>query len=176
MRRKMPVSAAVVLVAGLAACTGKDRYNPGSPLGTFRVSAATTGNTCGDDNAPPSPWLFDVRLSRERSTLYWIQGGAPVSGPIDDNGHARLTDFDQKTLHEADARRGVGFCAVSRVDTFDATLENGADAGVDAFTGTLVYRFAATEGSDCADVVEAGTFGALPCEIHFDLTGKRAPR
>ena len=169
---------ALLLAAGAAvACgTGKDPYNPGTPLGVYHVTAKSTSNTCGDANAPPNPWTFDVKLSRDTSTstLYWIQGGLPVSGKLDASGHTEMTSSDSRTIHDADPRQQIGFCAMSRTDTLEATLAApDADGGVDGFTGTLVYQFAATDGSDCSDVVLSGTYAALPCEIHLDLSAAR---
>lgn len=167
-------TATALAIAVLSACTGKDPYAPGTPLGTYHVEAKNTANGCGEANAPPNPWDFDVKLARDGTTLYWIQGGPPVSGHLDGSGRAVLTTSDERTLHEADPKRQLGYCAVTRTDTLDTTLGAAeADGGVDGFTGSLVYRFTATDGSDCSDVVAAGTFATLPCEIRFDLAAKK---
>lgn len=165
----------MVLLATTAlvlSCTGKDPYNPGTPLGTFKVSAKVTSNGC---LTTPDPWVFTIRLSRDGQTLYWDQGGAPVSGALDAQLHVTMTDSSTQLVHGADA--GTGACEMSRTDALDATL--GADP-VTSFTGKLSYAFAQTPGSDCSDQMASagGTFNALPCEVHYDLTGTRtiAPR
>ena len=72
--------AVLLALLALPACSGKDPYNPGTPLGTFHVTANLTQSSCGP---VPDPWEFDVRLSHEGTTLFWVQGGAPISGIVD---------------------------------------------------------------------------------------------
>lgn len=174
---------ATALSATSAGCSGKDPFNPGTKLGTFRVTASLTRSTCGPT---PNPWAFDVRLSHDGPTLYWIQGGAPVQGPIDANAKALL---ETETLHDvraADPKRQQAACSIARSDALAITLV-GADgepvadpARTSSFSGSLVYAFAPTEGSDCSDQLTAsgGGFEALPCEIAYEVTGtlERAPQ
>lgn len=168
------------LAVFLACCTGKDPYNPGTPIGTFHVAATRTGNTCGNDNAPADPWRFDVRLARDAHLLYWLQGGPAVSGTLDAHAHASMHTADTRTLHAEDTKKAISFCAMTREDTLEATLDPTSVAGtlpgapgsdVSGFTGTLVYKFSATSDSDCSDQVMSGAFAELPCELHFSLAG-----
>src|SRR6185369_2842386 len=87
--RALASFAIVVSILGLA-CSGKDRYRPGDSLGTFRVDGKLTGNTCSKTGIP-DPWSFQVDLGRDPGVLYWIQGGAPVSGRLDATGHATMS-------------------------------------------------------------------------------------
>jgi hypothetical protein len=164
----------------LGACTGKDPYRPGTAIGTFHVEAKRAANSCGSSAVPPDPWKFDVRLSRDHATLYWVQGGLPVSGPLDeakpDAPKATMKSSDTRTVRAADPKRGLGACALTRDDTLEATLARGAGAEADfeTFTGTLAYRFVPTQDSDCADAIVGpggDGFEELPCEIRFDLSG-----
>ena len=177
-------SSALGLVGSLAivlgACTGKDPYRPGTAIGTFHVEAKRAANSCGSSAVPPDPWKFDVRLSRDQRTLYWVQGGLPVSGTLDegkpDAPKATMKSSDTRTVRAANAKLGLAACALTRDDTLEATLARGAGAEADfeAFTGTLTYRFVPTADSDCSDAVvgEGGDgFAELPCDIRFDLTG-----
>jgi hypothetical protein len=75
----------------LAACFGTDPYNPGTALGTFHVVGKLTANTCGASGTAPDPWEFDIKLSRDHGTLYWIQGDAPVQGTLDAHAHTTMT-------------------------------------------------------------------------------------
>lgn len=173
---------AAALSATCAGCSGKDPLNPGTKLGTFRVRASLTRSTCGPT---PNPWAFEVRLAHDGPTLYWIQGGAPVQGPIDSNAKAL---FETEAVHDvraADPKRKQAACSIARSDALAITLL-GADgkpvadpALTSSFSGSLVYAFAPTEGSDCSDQLTAfgGGFESLPCAVAYGVAGtlERAP-
>jgi hypothetical protein len=174
----------VLGVASLAtaACSGKDPYNPGTPLGTFHVTGKLVQSTCG---AVPDPWEFDVKLAHEAPTFYWIQGGAPISGRVEQSRVA-LRAEDVHNVRPADAKGRVAACDVLRQDELDVALAGETDAAlVDLddtrrLAGKLVYRFTPTAGSDCVDQTTAlgGGFAALPCEVTYDVVATRtvAPR
>lgn len=181
--RPLPLLASVAVALSCAGCTGKDPYSPGTKLGTFHVTAKLTQTTCGQT---PDPWEFDVRLNHDGSTLYWIQGGAPIQGQVDATARTQLKAEIVQEVRAADAKARKAACSVSRTDALAVTL-TGADAKptidpslTTSFAGGLVYTFTPTEGSDCSDQLTAsgGDFDALPCEVHYDLTGtfKSAPR
>lgn len=167
-------TSAILLALGLGACTGKDPYNPGAALGTFHVTATLTSSTCG---AVPDPWEFDVRLSHEGSRLYWIQGGAPISGLVDDSAKVVLSATDQHVLRPADAKTKTAACSVLREDQLDVALAGDSEAPLadvsdtTRLAGKLVYRFSPTSGSDCTDQTTelGGDFAALPCEVQYDV-------
>lgn len=164
-------------MSGVCACTGKDPYNPGEPVGQFRVTAKLTGSTCGQT---PDPWQFDVKLRHDMSNLYWVQGDAPVKGQVDTSARAVLESVDTRTLRAADPKYQVPACTVSRKDTLEVVLASERGPAVDVasttkFTGTLKYAFAPTSGSDCSDQLLStnGDYEALPCEIRYELTAER---
>jgi hypothetical protein len=174
-----------LFLAGLvaaAACSGKDPYKPGTALGNYHVQATHTANTCGDQNVPPNPWKFDVKLSTDPGKLYWVQGGLPVQGTLDAHANALMTSSSSSTIHPANPKTGLGACSLTRKDTLTAALvettvataDGGTEMTVPSFTGTLHYSFAPDDGSDCADLVDTGGFANLPCEIGFSLSGTRA--
>ena len=179
VRASLPAFA--VLAASLAAlavggvgCTGKDPYNPGTPLGTYHVVGKLLANECGaagaTDGAPPATWEFDVRLSRDRSALYWVQGGLPVQGQLDAHAHAKMASTGTQKIHDANPKQGIAYCGITRTDALDVTMTSD-----EVFTGTLEYDFAASDGSDCSDQVASagGSFAALPCATRYDLSGSR---
>lgn len=176
-RLSLRVGCAALPVAGLlSACTGKDPYSPGTKLGVFHVDAKLTLTSCG---AVPDPWAFDVRLNHDRTTLYWVQGGAPIQGRVDSTARAELETEMVQEVRPADAKARRSACSVSRTDVLAVTLID-ADAKpttdpalMKSFSGALVYTFKPTEGSDCSDQLTAsgGDFDALPCEVHYDLAG-----
>ncbi len=170
-----------LVLATFVACTGKDPYNPGSSLGTFHVAAKLGGASCGP---APDPWEFDVRLSQEGSTLYWIQGGAPVAGQVDAKNHVLLTSTSEHTVRAADVRTKSTGCVLLREDALDVVLTqtretSDVDHGLAAttgFGGTLTYGFTPHASSDCAAEVSAfgGDFATLPCDVTYAVTGARA--
>lgn len=172
--RSLAAAAAALSIA--AACSGKDPYSPGTKLGTFHVTAALTHTSCG---ATPNPWEFDVKLNHDGSTLYWIQGGAPIEGRIDPSARAQLEAEIVEEVRAADPRGMRGACALARTDALALTLL-GSDAApttdpalATGFNGQLVFTFAPTPESDCADQIATagGGFEALPCEVHYDVSG-----
>lgn len=173
---------AIIAVTLAAACSGKDPYNPGTPLGTFHVRAKLTASTCG---AVPDPWEFDVKLAHEESTLYWIQGGAPVSGTVDRTARTQMKATDSRELRAADARNKLAACVVTRDDLLDVALAGDQpDAPLTTvseatrFTGKLTYRFVPMEGSECSDQTldQGGDFAALPCEVSYDLSAAQTKK
>ena len=181
--RAMLFCRGLALACALGACTGKDPYRPGTPLGTFHVDGALLATSCGAESAP-DPWSFDVKLARAGSTLYWIQGGLPVAGALDANAHTVLASSDTQTVHAAQPRAGaapaVPLCALTRADGLDATLDGDPTtaAGVVGFHGTLTYTISATANSDCSDQLASagGPFTRLPCSVGYALTGVRAAK
>lgn len=172
---------AVVLLAGLAvACTGKDPYAPGTPLGTFHVEATLKATTCG---AAPNPWAFDVKLAHDTTKLYWIQGGAPIEGPIQTTTmKASLVSKTVETVRAADAKTQQAACTLARSDALDVVLEDAAGATVTdaastmALSGTLTYAFApGSAQDDCSDQVSSagGDYDALPCSVTYAITAVR---
>jgi hypothetical protein len=166
---------APVAFVALAACFGKDPYNPGTPLGTFHVVGKLTANTCGEGGTAPDPWTFDVKLARDAGTLYWIQGGPPVQGTLDAQGHTSMKASDTQTIHPGDNK--IARCALRRDDALGATIIADPDdkSGVIAFTGTLSYTFSQTDDSDCSDqlTIAGGGFAALPCSVDYIIAGNR---
>lgn len=161
----------VSLLASLAACAGKDPYNPGAPLGSYAVNGKLVANGCGAGDGASDPWAFSVKLSKDGSTLYWIQGGLPVSGHIDASSHATMSSTSSQTIHGADPRSGAGACTIERHDALDLTLASDAAS----FAGTITYTFAPSDGSDCTDQLAAagGSFAILPCSVGYTLQANR---
>ena len=171
MMARSSFGAALLLLTLACACSGKDPYKPGEPIGTFRVTSKLTKSTCG---SVPDPWEFDVRLRREGTTLYWVQGGAPIQGKVDTQSRAQLASELTQVLRPANERTKTPSCAVTRTDLLDVVLAPGGDiAKTDRFTGTLAYRFTPTSESDCSDqlLTTGGDFETLPCEVTYSVDG-----
>jgi hypothetical protein len=148
----------------------QDPHQPGVALGFFAVTGKLGDDTCGAESFnAPAKWSFQVKLSREGSTLYWLNGKEAIVGDIDKNGSfAFETHLD---LPLSDKRGAAKGCTVVRRDS-----ASGALRGVDAessLSGKLSYAYAATADSDCSEFV-TGTSGlplALPCSMTYALTG-----
>jgi hypothetical protein len=167
-------SAVVLPCAALVlCCSGKDPYNPGTSLGVFHVEGKLTTNACAAPDQVPDPWEFDVKLSQDGSTLYWIQGGLPVQGHLDASSHTTLTSSGTTDLRPGDA--GVSGCSLTREDTLDARF---AGSPFVAFEGTLTYAFSATSDSDCSDQLAqaGGGFSILPCQVVYSIRGAKTDK
>ncbi len=158
-------------------CGGKDPYRPGESLGAFHVVGKLVATSCG---ATPARWEFDVRLRHDRTTLYWVQGDAPISARVDASASVTLTASATQTMRTADARSKRSACTMARNDVVAialAPLDMPVTdlAGTTTFAGTLAYHFAPTEPSACegqlADV--GGDFAALPCDVKYEVAGIR---
>jgi hypothetical protein len=171
-------AATLVALPCLTSCTGKDITNPGESLGTFAVDAHRLTATCGEAQTPPDPWRFDVKLSQEGRTLYWVQNRVPVSGTLDGANHAQMKTSDTRVLREPTKTQAE--CVVRRDDQLDAQLDAKSAVAtkldVKRFSGTLRYLFTPETGSDCLDQISAATFDTLPCEMSFQLDGVPKPR
>jgi len=176
LRRVLSLASLLGLGAGAAiGCSGKNPYEPGEAVGTFRVTAKLTQTTCGQ---PPNPWEFDVKVNRDGSMLYWIQGGAPIAGEVDRSARTILKASVVNEVRSADARRKLEACSIMRSDVLDMNLAN-ADAkpavdpaDVRSFTGLISYTFTPTEGSSCDDQLTGagGGYDSLPCVVAYELS------
>jgi hypothetical protein len=179
-RRARAWTWAALAAATLAAC-GADPRNPGAPLGTFHVTGTLVRTNCGavssmpalqgDVASAPPIWEFDVRLGRQGSTLYWIQGDLPVSGTIQSSGAVSMNSTSTFDVVPA-GTRGVEPCALDRYDALVLLL---GEAPVTQFTGSLAYTFAPSQGTVCSQALAAGggSFDTLPCQIAYALTANR---
>lgn len=166
----------ILVLALLSACSGKNALEPGTVVGTFRVEAHKTEATCGDAAGAADPWVFQVRLSRDASTLYWLQNRAPIGGRIGADRKATLTA--QTTVTARAQTRTSAACTVTRTDTLTAALgpdQPLGDAGTGGFstlTGTLSYALAAEDGSDCEDMTDPAV-SVLPCKTVYSLSATK---
>ena len=144
---------------------------PGTPLGTFKITATPTSNTCGAGMGLPDQWSFEAELSRDSDRLYWRQNGKLVSGLIDANRTAKIQTSLTSVVVLPDA--GVVGCLMTRSDTVTMTL--GSDTNVTSASGTISFAFAIVEGSDCTSQLSAygGTYDVLPCTMDLSYTAAR---
>jgi len=161
----------VLLGLGCADMRGHDGRVPGEPLGTFHVTAALEASSCGPGALGSTPsWEFDVKLSRDGSRLFWLNGAAPVEGHVDGQSFGFSTTVN---VEVEPARTGRPGCLIERMDSAAGTLEV-TKGQVTGFDGTLDYAYSATTGSDCSSLLGvSGGFAALPCSLGYAMAAEQ---
>ena len=147
----------------------QDPHQPGDALGFFSVTGKLGDDTCGAESlAAPGQWVFQVKLSREGSTLYWLNGREAIVGDIDSHGSFGFeTHLDLPLEEQHGAVKG---CTVVRRDSASGTLD-----GTKSFSGVLTYSYAEAKGTDCS-ALPLGSSGLprlLPCSLTYALSGAR---
>jgi hypothetical protein len=169
-----------VVCAILLLCTGcighgQDAHEPGDRLGTFHATGTLTSDSCqatallGDT----ANWAFDVKLSREANTLYWLNGEEAIPGNIASDG---ITfDFESGVEVPLQAAQGAQpGCTMTRSDTANGVLASSSTTDVPSFTVNMGFTYAAEAGSQCSGWVGVqGGFAALPCTVRYSLTAAR---
>lgn len=167
----MAFALAAVGLTGCADVFGDETAQPGEPLGTFHVSATAKSNACGEGAlGATDAWEFDVKLSRGTGSLLWDNGSEVVSGELDADDVTFRFDsgilVDMRTEGEA----GKPPCSVARHDAAEGVLDSAGEAT--AFSGSLRYDFAPTEGSQCDDLIGVVVL-TLPCSMSYGLEATR---
>jgi hypothetical protein len=161
----LALAVAFVLAVPVAACNATPL--PGTQLGTFKVTGQSTTNSCGI--GAPNPWTFDVQLSQSGSTVYWswMDGSAPLSGPVNAASHASIEDSLAGNVDGTEA--SLGPCTLDRSDDLELDLASGS------FTGTISYSYTAASGANCTDQLtgSGGTFDTLPCTVTYSVTAAK---
>jgi len=161
-------SAGACVQAGEQTVDDQNPHEPGEALGVFAVTGKLGNDSCGADSLnAPTTWNFQMKLSREGSTLYWLNGREAIVGDIDKSGRfAFETHLDLPLAEKRGAAKG---CTIVRRDLASGTLNKSSNE----FSGKLTYAYDATIDSECAEFV-TGTSGAplaLPCQMTYALTG-----
>jgi hypothetical protein len=161
------VVAALAVAAGVAPSACSEQALPGTMYGMYKVTGQSTANTCGAGLDAPDPWVFDAQLSQSGTTIYWswMDGNAPLSGPLVSTGHASITADESANVDSTDA--GLGPCTMARTDDIELTFVSGSPPA--SFTGTISYSFTVPSGSTCTDQLSAngGQYDTLPCTISY---------
>jgi hypothetical protein len=148
----------------------EDPKAPGDVLGFYALSGGLSEDTCGAESlSAPAKWSFEVRLSRDGSAFYWLNGREAIVGEIDKAG---AFDFETHIDMPLAARHGAAKgCTVVRRDLAKGTLAKSEDS----LNVKLSYAYEATAESDCSEFI-TGTAGmpeALPCRMTYSLEGVR---
>lgn len=146
----------------------QDPKAPGEALGFFAVDGKLADDSCGAESlSAPAEWSFEVKLSRDGSTLYWLNGREAIVGEIDASGSfAFETHLDLPLVRRRGAAKG---CTIVRRDSANGALRDAA------FSAQLSYAYQATADSDCTELTTGvdGMPEALPCKLTYSLSGAR---
>ncbi len=152
---------------------GQDAHEPGDRLGTYHVTGALVADSC---KAPllgvTSDWQFDVKLSREGDTLYWLNGQEAIPGSIAADG--RTFDFQSGVQVTLEAAHGAALgCVIDRSDLANGRLSSSTE-DVGKFSVDMSFEYAEGSNAACAGFVGVeGGFESLPCQVRYALTAKR---
>jgi hypothetical protein len=146
----------------------QDPKAPGEVLGFFAIDGKLSEDSCGAESlSAPEKWSFEVKLSRDGSTLYWLNGREGIVGDIDKSGGFSFeTRIDLPITERRGAAKG---CTIVRRDLASGSLNDSA------LSAKLTYQYDATKDSDCSEFA-TGTEGmpeALPCKLSYSLKGSR---
>jgi hypothetical protein len=148
----------------------EDPKAPGDVLGFYALSGTLSDDTCGAESLnAPAKWSFEVRLSRDGSAFYWLNGREGIVGEIDKSGAFDFeTHLDLALTERHGAAKG---CTIVRRDSAKGTLAKSEDS----LSMKLTYGYEVASGSDCSELT-TGTGGlpeALPCRMTYSLDGVR---
>jgi hypothetical protein len=152
---------------------GQDAHEPGDRLGTYHVTGALMSDGCQAAVLGVTPnWAFDVKLSREADTLYWLNGEEAIPGTIAADG--KSFDFVSGVQVTLEAAQGVHpGCIVDRSDAGNGKLSS-SSTDVKSFSIELSFAYAQESGTQCAGFVGVeGGFAGLPCTVSYAMTAER---
>ncbi|MET0795487.1 MAG: hypothetical protein ABW061_28470 [Polyangiaceae bacterium] len=158
-----------------AGCVGRaqDAHEPGDRLGTFHASGKLVSDTCQANVLGVSnDWAFDVKLSREANTLYWLNGEEAIPGTIAVNG--TTFGFQSGVEVTLEAARGVQpGCIILRSDNASGELSS-KTSNVKSFSVDMSFSYSVKSGTECAGYVGVQDgFAGLPCKVSYSLTAQR---
>jgi hypothetical protein len=153
---------------------GQDAHEPGDRLGTYHVTGKLVTDSCKASVLGVSAdWAFDVKLSREDDTLYWLNGQEAIPGTIASDG--KTFDFESGVVVTLEAAQGVHpGCIIDRSDAANGKLSSSSTTDVPSFSVDMSFAYAQESGTQCAGYVGVeGGFAGLPCTVSYSLTAKR---
>jgi hypothetical protein len=150
----------------------KDAEIQGTLLGTYQVQGTLVESTCGPSAfGSTDKWNFSIKLSRDGSKLYWYNGSDIVEGAVDSDGQSFAFSTAVKGV-VSDAAKGKKGCTLTRSDGLSGKL-SGSGVEITGFTGKMIYQFAQTVDSDCAEAIASEGVIALPCTITYSLAASK---
>ena len=157
-------------------CVGhaQDAHEPGDRLGTYHATGKLVSDTCQASLlGVGSDWQFDVKLSRQSHTLYWLNGEEAIPGTIANDGVSFGFQSGVEVMLQAPRGSQPG-CVIERTDNASGTLSSSSTSDVPRFEVDMSFGYAVKRGSECAGFVGVeGGFADLPCQVSYALSAKR---
>jgi len=153
---------------------GQDAHEPGDRLGTYHATGKLVSDTCQAGVLGVSnDWQFDVKLSRESHTLYWLNGEEAIPGTIANDGVSFGFQSGVEVTLQA-ARGARPGCVILRTDSASGALSSDSTTDVPGFALDMSFNYEEKSGSECAGFVGVQDgFMALPCAVSYSLNAKR---
>ena len=170
---RLPVVCAFLFLFGGCVGHAQDAHEPGDRLGTYHASGKLVSDSCqAAVLGVTSDWAFDVKLSRESSTLFWLNGQEAIPGTIAKDGKA--FGFQSGVEVTLQAAQGVNpGCVILRADSASGTLSS-SSTDVKSFDVDMSFSYAVKSGTQCAGYVGVQDgFAALPCKVSYSLSATR---
>jgi hypothetical protein len=170
---RLHVVCAFLLLSSSCVGHAQDAHEPGDRLGTFHASGKLVTDTCqATVLGVTSAWQFDVKLSRDANTLYWLNGQEAIPGTIASNGKSFGFQSGVEVLLQAPQGVRPG-CVIVRSDTASGKLSS-SSTDVKSFDVDMSFGYAVKSGSECAGFVGVeGGFASLPCAVSYSLSAER---
>lgn len=167
------VVCAVLLLCSACVGHGQDAHEPGDRLGTFHATGTLLSDTCQAGLLGVTrEWQFDVKLSRQASTLYWLNGEEAIPGTIAEDGVSFAFESGVEVTLQA-AQGAQPGCVMLRSDSASGVLAS-SSTDVPSFNVDMSFGYAAEAGTECAGWVGVqGGFAALPCAVQYELSAQR---
>lgn len=164
----------------VGACVPAGSSLPGDSFGKYDVTATLGTNTCGSGVQATNPWKFSAEMSKDGSTLYFINedGSDEVSGGYDgtDETSATLVSAVTQNVNGASANLGT-VCNLTLTTTYALTL--GSTSPPPTVTGHVSYAYtvatALSSNTDCSSQLSSagGKYATLPCTVTYSLKATR---
>jgi hypothetical protein len=163
-----------VVVSGGCVGHAQDAHEPGDRLGTYHATGTLLGDSCQAAVLGVNrDWQFDVKLSRQSHTLYWLNGQEAIPGTIASDGVSFGFESGVEVTLQA-ARGARPGCVIERTDNASGTLSSSSTTDVPRFDVDMSFDYQVKSGSECAAFVGVeGGFASLPCRVSYTLSAKR---
>lgn len=170
MVRYLSILASFLNVSCMNMLAKDDGQAFGDDLGRFAVGARLDTSSCGTQALDtPEKWDFEVVLSKDHDLVYWNTGDDAVEGTLDADGKG--FSFSSETVVSMSESTNPRACSVVRRDAASGTFDDAED--IQAFEGSLTYRFTPKAGTDCADLVAGASFDELPCKMTYRMVAEK---
>jgi hypothetical protein len=176
---RLSVVCALLFLSGSISSSGcvghaQDAHEPGDRLGTYHATGKLVSDSCqAAVLGVSSDWQFDVKLSRESHTLYWLNGEEAIPGTIANDGVSFGFQSGVEVMLQAPRGAQPG-CVIERTDSASGALSSSSTTDVPRFAVDMSFSYAVKSDSQCAGFVGVdGGFTALPCKVSYTLSAER---